>query len=107
MESNFNLTKKNAEIMSRKFWESYSKIMELDSLSIGDKLNLVELKKEMLNELDTIQEALKGMKQEDANDLMFKEYKTQFSVVTAPLDKFSAEDLYQLKGIINMENNNE
>jgi hypothetical protein len=103
MESSYNLRKKNIEIMGKKFWDSFGKVMELDSIEIDDKLSLVDLKFGMIAELDKIQEAMNGSDQDKTKELMDREYTTQFKPITIPLETLCAEDLFQLKGIINME----
>lgn len=103
MDSNFNYVKSNAHITSRGYWESLNKVMTLSDIKVNDKLALAKFKSDIAREVEKIADTMRGYDQSKVAELMSQEYKTQFTPIEVDLNHLTADDMYQLEGIINLE----
>lgn len=94
------VTLSNRRLSSRVFWESLNRVMTLTDIPVEDKMVLVKLKNELVTEVEAVSEVLKTCTDEDTQAVLDKNNEFNCKPVNVPLEKLTAEEIYQLKGFI-------
>jgi hypothetical protein len=94
------VTIKNRQLAGQLFWTSFNRVMTLTDIPVEDKLALVKLKGQLITEVEAVKEVVTNCTDEDFNAVMDKDNTFNFKPVDVPLEKLTAEEMFQLKGFI-------